>query len=48
MSIHRLARAHGRAEKTYGDKWADAAKGPGDAVGNLFAIAKQGEAIHAQ
>jgi homoserine O-acetyltransferase len=32
------ARAHGWAEKTFGFKWADAAKNPADALGNVFAI----------
>jgi homoserine O-acetyltransferase len=32
------ARAHGWADKTFGYKWADAAKNPGAEVGNLFAI----------
>ena len=32
------ARAHGWAEKTFGYKWADPAKNPRDAMGNLFAI----------
>jgi homoserine O-acetyltransferase/O-succinyltransferase len=32
------ARAHGWAEKTFGYKWADAAKNPGAEVTNLFSI----------
>jgi homoserine O-acetyltransferase len=32
------ARAHGWAEKTFGYKWADAAKDPGAEIGNVFAI----------
>jgi homoserine O-acetyltransferase/O-succinyltransferase len=32
------ARAHGWAEKTFGYKWADAAKDPGAAMGNVFGI----------
>ena len=32
------ARAHGWAEKTFGYKWADAAKDPGAAMANLFGI----------
>jgi homoserine O-acetyltransferase len=32
------ARAHGWAEKTFGYKWADPAKDPAAAMGNLFAI----------
>jgi len=32
------ARAHGWAEKTFGYKWADAAKNPADSMGNSFAI----------
>jgi homoserine O-acetyltransferase len=32
------ARAHGWAEKTFGYKWADAAKDPGAEMGNVFAI----------
>jgi homoserine O-acetyltransferase len=32
------ARAHGWAEKTFGFKWADAAKNPAAAMGNTFAI----------
>jgi homoserine O-acetyltransferase/O-succinyltransferase len=32
------ARAHGWAETTFGYKWADPAKNPADAMGNLFAI----------
>ena len=32
------ARAHGWADKTFGYKWADAAKNPGADLGNLFAI----------
>ena len=31
-------RAFGWAEKTFGYKWADAAKNPGDAIGNVYAI----------
>jgi len=32
------ARAHGWAEKTFGYKWADAAKDPGAAMANMFGI----------
>lgn len=32
------ARAHGWAERTFGYKWADAAKDPGAAMGNAFAV----------
>src|SRR5438874_8471427 len=44
-------RHHAWAEKTFGYKWADAAKNPADAMDNLYAIedtlAKAGEAIRA-
>jgi homoserine acetyltransferase len=38
MNVSITARSFGWAEKTFGYKWADAAKNPGDAMPNLFAI----------
>jgi homoserine O-acetyltransferase len=38
MIVTITARANGWADKTFGYKWADAAKDPGAAMGNLFAI----------
>jgi homoserine O-acetyltransferase len=38
MNVTITARSFGWAEKTFGYKWADAAKNPGDAMANLFAI----------
>ena len=38
MTVTITARSFGWAEKTFGYRWADAAKSPGDAMPNLFAI----------
>jgi homoserine O-acetyltransferase len=38
MIVTITARAHGWAEKTFGYKWADAAKNPAAAMGNAYAI----------
>ena len=38
MNVTITARSFGWAEKTFGYKWADPAKNPGDAMDNAFAI----------
>ena len=38
MNVTITARSFGWAEKTFGYKWADPAKNPGDAMTNVFAI----------